>query len=363
MNVQEAVRQLSSYFQLNKESYGPIINVKAFGAKGDGSTDDRVAIQRAADAVRLSPNKNILYFPPGTYLCSVAAGPGGYLTAFYIGGNTVVMGAGRTASAIKLKASQAQGNQLLMNYNVGSVIDENITIRDITFDGNGANQPAVTTNANRGILFFRARHIIFDNVLVKNVKGVDAGSTSTGESFDIQVSLCADVTHRNCVCQGISTSSSGFTCDSTTDTVYIACESYDHGIGHGFTNAGCQGVAYHGCTSYGNTAGNGFNTENSAYVVYHGCLAGGISPATVGWYGANTTRPNSSGFVVLGTGGTAGPTNFVGCSSNRNTSDGIYINGGTNVKIVGGDFADNGAMGSTWPARPTRAWPSPDDPT
>ena len=38
-------------------------NVKAFGAKGDGTTNDTVAVQAAINA------SSIVYFPPGTYLC------------------------------------------------------------------------------------------------------------------------------------------------------------------------------------------------------------------------------------------------------------------------------------------------------
>lgn len=47
------------------------VNVKDFGAKGDGKSDDTAAIQKAADAaVKLQRNvydNRSLYFPPGTY--------------------------------------------------------------------------------------------------------------------------------------------------------------------------------------------------------------------------------------------------------------------------------------------------------
>ena len=39
---------------------GDFVSVKDFGAKGDGSTDDYTAIQKAIDAT-----KGILYFPLG----------------------------------------------------------------------------------------------------------------------------------------------------------------------------------------------------------------------------------------------------------------------------------------------------------
>jgi hypothetical protein len=44
------------------------INVRDFGAAGDGVTDDSVAIQNALNALMAAPNGGTLYFPPGTYV-------------------------------------------------------------------------------------------------------------------------------------------------------------------------------------------------------------------------------------------------------------------------------------------------------
>ena len=55
---------------LTKVSYSMItgapVNIKDFGAVGDGVTDNLVAIQAAHDA--LPATGGTIYFPPGTYL-------------------------------------------------------------------------------------------------------------------------------------------------------------------------------------------------------------------------------------------------------------------------------------------------------
>lgn len=46
-----------------------VLNVKDYGAKGDGSTDDTAAVQAALNAAMLDGGSSV-YFPPGTYMVS-----------------------------------------------------------------------------------------------------------------------------------------------------------------------------------------------------------------------------------------------------------------------------------------------------
>lgn len=68
------------------------INVKSFGATGDGVTDDTIAIQNAIDYMNSSEIVN-LYFPTGTYIVT---------TGFNILDNHTIYGDGPNSTVIKL---------------------------------------------------------------------------------------------------------------------------------------------------------------------------------------------------------------------------------------------------------------------
>lgn len=56
-------------------AWDSVYNVKHFGAKGDGSTDDTASIQAAIDAIPVMKNAaidrgGVLYFPTGVYVLS-----------------------------------------------------------------------------------------------------------------------------------------------------------------------------------------------------------------------------------------------------------------------------------------------------
>lgn len=113
---------------LNVVGPNPIANVVAYGAVGDGSTDDATSIQNAINAINSNGGGKV-YFPKGTYIV------GTKLTVY---SNTTLEGA--AYGSVTIKAKDNLNDKLLVN-NSGSSY---ITFKNIIFDMNGVNQSAST---------------------------------------------------------------------------------------------------------------------------------------------------------------------------------------------------------------------------
>lgn len=106
-------------------------NVKDYGARGDGSTDDTAAITAA-----LASGSRAVYFPPGTYMTDIQTGVS----------NVMLFGDGPGVSIIKLNNN---GDNHVLNFDTKS----NIVIRNLEIDGNRDN---VTAGQNGQGLRFNA---------------------------------------------------------------------------------------------------------------------------------------------------------------------------------------------------------------
>jgi hypothetical protein len=115
----------------NRMIEGASVNVKDYGATGDGVTDDYVAILAALDSM---PNGGMLYFPPGTYSVGTAL-PLRHGINYY----------GDNPQVTILKAAAGSWDNILGLAYGGISEQYDITIEGLTFDGNKAN---VTENEN-----------------------------------------------------------------------------------------------------------------------------------------------------------------------------------------------------------------------
>jgi len=120
-----------------------IFNVKEYGAKGDGTTDDTAAIQAALDAIRTGAVGGRLYFPKGTYMAS-ALTYNFKLSAGVFAPGLQVHGQGKEVSI--LKKITGTTTTLLKIYNddtsaAGKPADTNFKgdIRHMTLYGSASN--------------------------------------------------------------------------------------------------------------------------------------------------------------------------------------------------------------------------------
>jgi hypothetical protein len=107
------------------QAQGAAVDVRNFGARGDGSSDDTAAINAAIDSVSGSGGGTVI-LPPGTY----AVGGSDYV---HLKSNITLQGSGPDATVI-VAAPGSAPHHLAAEVEASS----NITLEQLTFDGRGA---------------------------------------------------------------------------------------------------------------------------------------------------------------------------------------------------------------------------------
>ena len=101
----------------NRLIAGAPVNVKDFGAVGDGVTDDAPAVQLAVDAA--VAGSGIVYFPAATYLLNASVGPAVEAFGLHYTGDgiqkTVITGNHNEGAVLFLNRSNAQVSNLTIN--------------------------------------------------------------------------------------------------------------------------------------------------------------------------------------------------------------------------------------------------------
>ena len=142
------------------------VNVLDHGAVGDGTHDDTAAIRKALAAV---PSHGALYLPAGTYLVDTTTiGPyaGGIIHyAFAMKSSLTVFG---NRAVMKAKSSTTAKTPIETAIFYSDQHLTGVTIRDVTFDMNGANNSVRGLNLVQAAIMFSGDGARCDDCLIEH---------------------------------------------------------------------------------------------------------------------------------------------------------------------------------------------------
>lgn len=197
---------LSTSTQLQQIHY----NVKKYGAKGDGITNDTFAIQSVIDLVSTNiangtSTQNTIYFPPGVYLVDhlVIKRP-----IALVGNYTNLYKASYSHKKITGTTIKSSGAyyDFLIDYNSNVVSEQNADtqqgtqIRDISFDGNNSEQSCLN-------MVFTGWEAIIQNVTISNFlkHAIKADTAYDTNVYGLTIQNCGsriDATNYYCIEMG-----------------------------------------------------------------------------------------------------------------------------------------------------------------
>lgn len=175
-----------------------VIDVRAYGAKGDNSTSDTTALQAASDACKAAGGGTI-FAPRGTYLHG----------QFTVASTCALVGAGIDATTfhcndtepnICIHASEAHVATNSQNY--GDPVSS-VTFRDFTLDGEGETRQANNASGYGGATGPYVRGLVVahgsDHITIDGVRVIDGGSRAieVNPSHGVKIvnSFCEDSSH------------------------------------------------------------------------------------------------------------------------------------------------------------------------
>lgn len=201
------------------------VNVKQYGATGNGTTDDTTAIQAAINTAANTPG-SIVFFPVGTYIVS------GTIT---YPGNISLVGSGDNDSGtiIRVKTGTGLTTPVLASadWNSNSTTCGNpVAIRDLNIDGNSA-----TSGTGAHGLVLMNYFSIVERCTVSNVAGNGIHFTAHSANNTHITNTCVEVKLsrlqiRNVGGSGIRVNDSGSPLNSCTDGFLEDCIIQNAGL-------------------------------------------------------------------------------------------------------------------------------------
>lgn len=215
-----------------------VLNAKDYGAKGDGVTDDALAIQEVLSRAQDGPIR--VLFPAGTYVVG---------QKLFLYSNTVLDLGGAT---LLRSFNTSPGGVSLLKWADNT---ENLTIRNGTIDGNGANYPGIAGSEGFDLIHGTGiKNGLFENLVFKDVVGDHALDANTIDGLTV----------RDCRFTGWK--------DIVGDRPFSESIQLDPNILDGATGTSNKGVTVTGCY-FGPSTTPGFGSPGAG-VGNHATVAG-----------------------------------------------------------------------------------------
>jgi len=253
-----------------------ILDVKQYGAAGDGTTDDTGAIQAAIDAV--PSGGGTIIFPPGTYIVAPTRTKG-----IIIRSNLRIAGSG-AQSVIRIKDHSGDWPSLF-SQRAGNNTVENVTVEDLTFDSNILNNPEsqidnsneetyqtfIYITSGKNLTVRRCRFAPYSGVWAVSLNGKTVSDCSVTDSYFRFVMRDANPDYDNSAVyiEGTNYTMSGNTFESTPTPYHEARACME---AHGGPAAVFNNTAV-GYQTILNIVGSYFDGGNSSDITCHDSIA------------------------------------------------------------------------------------------
>lgn len=315
--------------EINNQTAGIYINVKDYGAVGDGVTDDTAAINAALAEAQTYDLGATLFFPAGEYLISSTITIP-YVTGHGLGGISI-LGEGSYSSVIfsnsdiDLIEYVGDDTDPQDSYNLFGIVISNIYLR---YTGGNSTK--------KGISFTHCHQVLMSNVKVRYFQ--------TG----VYLSHCPNSVFFKVAISANSASSRGFDVgDRSVSNMYIGCFFGASGNASGINNDSFGFYAKRGNISDQNIIYFDVGGECEAAVIFDGAntltnQTGDINIIDLvceTYYGVELNNMNKHGNVnIIG--------GWFNCHAGTNERSGIQMDACTGVSITGATFVSNIGSGS-----------------
>lgn len=272
-------------------------DVQAYGAVGNGTTNDTTAIQAALTAAGAAGGGTVS-IPAGTFLVS---------TELKIPSRCHLTGAGMDVTTIVMAATADGELNVLTNASNNraprTTYDEFITISDLTVDGNGTNRASSTTSISDGscVELSTVRYCLVERVRAVRGWRHDFDISASEYPYGTGVTAVAQgpsyyVTIRNCIAES-PTTDDAFTTHYSWGLRLEDCRAYTttpNWTSQGFEiDDGSRDVVVSNCYAFGFTKGfqvKGHDVTTPArQIVLENCVADGCG------YGYDITHDDPTG--------------------------------------------------------------------